>query len=427
MRRRGVYLVTLALVFSLLVLGVVGCAQPTPAGETKPAPTAEAKPAPTEAKPTAAATKPAPVATKPAAEAKPAAGGEVKLGALIPYTGIGAMTAKDIEQGIKFAIERAGGQTAGKKIALVTEDETDDPSIAVAKARKLVEQDKVVGVIGPLLAHNAAAVAAFLAPSGIPNINFGNIDGTESKDSFYAVGTGKGNAYPVGVYAYDELGAKTAAVLAMDYSMGEQSAVGFIDGFTSKGGKIVSRQKIPMGAADMAPFIEGIGKADLVAALLVNPSDMAFVRQYTQAGLKMPVVFISNSPQEEPVLAQMGDAVLGMYGASLYSPLIDTPFNKQFVQEYTAKYGGVPGGTTQAGYLATAMYLEAIKSTGGDTDKAKITQALLGIKNLENPGGLASVSPGRIVIQDLHIFKAIKIGSRYAWSVVKTIPQVQPR
>ena len=407
MRRHLSHLLAVVLTLSFVAIFVGGCAQPAPAGETKQAPAGEAKAA-------------------PAGEAKAAPKGEVRIGALIPYTGMGAAVGKMVEGGIQYVLEEANWEVAGKKIVLIKEDETDDPNNAVAKARKLVEQDKVDVILGPMLAHSGAAVGAYLAPLGIPHMIMGGADFGESKDTFYP-GSGRGDVAPSGPFAYEDLGAKTAAVLYADYLYGQELADGFAAGFTSKGGKVVSSQAVPVGTADMIPYLQAIRKTDLLAVFLVNPSDFAFVRQYQELGLKMPVLFISNAPQEEPLLAQMGDGVLGMYGLSWYSPQVDTPFNKTFVEKYKSKFGALPGIMTHTSYMGAALFLQAFKATGGDTDHAKVIEAMKGIKNLDTPNGPISMTAGRIAIKDEFVFKAVKIGDRYAWDPVKKYPAVQPK
>ena len=426
MSKTRFYSVTVALIVSLLVLSLAACSQPAPAGETKPAPTGETKPAETRA-PATAAPKPtaAPESKAAPAEAKPASG-EIKVGFILPYTGVAAASGKEMERGHLYYLDKFP-QMVGKKVVSIREDETDDPTIAIAKAKKLVEQDKVDVIVGTLLAHTAAAVEGYLAPLGVPHLALGWAEKPESKHTFYTIGTGRGNTFHTGVFAAEELKAKTAALLAMDYAMGVQCTDGFTAGFESKGGKVISKQRIPMGTADTAPFLEGIKDADVVGVFLTQPTDLAFVRQYSEAGLKKPVIFISTGPQEEPILAQMGDNVLGMYGGGLYGLFEDRPEAKQFVDEYKAKTGVYPTGTAYSNYLTMAILGEAVKATGGDTDKTKLTQALLNIKDLKLPGGSVSITAGRMGSNEGRATKVVKSGSRYYFDTVKIYPKVEPR
>jgi len=356
----------------------------------------------------------------------PAQQGEIKIGVIIPYTGVAAAASKSIEQGIELAVQDAGGAINGRQIVLVKEDETDDPQVAVTKARKLVEQDGVAAVLGPQLAHTAAAVGGYLAPSGVPHIGLA-VAGGAASDYTFAPGSGAGDAYPTGEWAYDQLGARKAAIMFMDYLFGQQLRDGFKAAFTAEGGSVASEQPIPFGTSDMSPFLENVGDADLIAVFLTAPADMAFVRQYRELGLSQKVLFISNAPQEEPLLAQMGDNAVGMYGSSYYSPEIQSDANRAFVEKYRAAYNAYPGAASQVAYLGATMYLAALKATNGDTSGEKITQALLNLKDLTNPGGTVSMGPGRIAIHDQWIFEVGRVGDRYAWVPVTSIPAVQPR
>ena len=74
---------------------------------------------------------------------------ELRIGALVPQTGIAASVGPEVISGIEFVLSEAGYSVNGKKISLVIEDESDSPATAVTRARKLVEEDKVDVVIGP--------------------------------------------------------------------------------------------------------------------------------------------------------------------------------------------------------------------------------------------------------------------------------------
>jgi branched-chain amino acid transport system substrate-binding protein len=364
----------------------------------------------------------APATPAPTATPQP----DIKVGILIPYTGIGAAVAQALEPGYEFAFAEINYEIAGRKVVLIKEDETDDPNAAVQKARKLVEEDKVDVVLGPLLAHTAAAVSGYLTPTGVPHIVVGASDAATSPHTFYP-GSGHGDSYVTGVFAAEDLKATRAAIIYMDYLFGQQSRDGFKSGFTDNGGTVISEQPVPFGAADMAPFLEGIQDADVVAVLLTNPSDFAFVRQYRQAGLTMPVIFISNAPQEAPLLAQMGDDVVGMYGSSWYSPMIDSATNKAFVEKFSAQYGFPPGIATHTAYMAALMFIKAAQASKGDTSHDAINNALVTITDLDNPAGKITLGPSRVATHDQFIFQVGKAGDFYVWNVVKQYEAVAPR
>lgn len=369
-----------------------------------------------------------PFALVGAEQAQAASTEPIKIGCLVPYTGAAAGEAKPIERGIQFALDEVGWQIAGRKITLIKEDQGQDPTAAVSKARKLVEQDKVDVILGPILAHTGVAVDAYLGPLRVPHVAFEASDEPKSNTRFLPTGTNRGNAYPSGLFAYDELGARKAVIIHQDFLFGLQVKDGFAGSFTRKGGSILSVQKVPLGTVDMAPYIAGLGNPDVICALLLTPSDVAFVRQYREFGVKAPIIFGSKRPQgEDDKLAQLGDNALGMYGFTVYSSLIDTPDNKQYVQKYKAKFGVFPGdAATSGGYYSITLFLQALRNMKGAITRDKITEALVGIKEFKTPVG-TTVMQNRVGVNDVYAFKLVKIENTLNWQVVKKYPQVEPR
>ena len=350
--------------------------------------------------------------------------GDIKIGALIPYTGMGNMVAKDMERSFELGLDELGWKIAGRKVILIKEDETDDPAIAVAKARKLVEEDKVVMILGPLLAHTSAAVAGYLARLKIVNFTNAMTEKTRSDDSFYVTGSGASGAYPAGLYAYGEMGARTAALMDMDYIMGAFMEKGFTIGFEERGGKVVSKQRIPMGTADMAPFIEAIPpNVNILGLFLIAPSDIAFVRQYQQYGLKIPVIFTVCQPQSEEILAQMGDRAIGMFGNNPSSIYVDNPMMKQWGAKWKAKYGKITGGAMYPTGLV--MYAKAVEASKGDTSYDKLVPILKNLQ-IEVPTGTFKFTDGRMAVQDYYILQVVKEGDRYYWKPIKKYLQIPP-
>ncbi len=351
---------------------------------------------------------------------------ELRIGALVPHTGIAASVGPEVMRGIEYVLKEAGYAVDGVAVVLIDEDEGDNPANAVMRVRKLVEEDGVDVVIGPMLAHTSAAVAPYLQSQGVPHLPWGMADSSSSPHSVYTAGTGKGNGHVAGEFAATELAAKKAAILVMDYALGHQMRDGFRDGFEASGGSVVSTQLLPLGASDLAPYFEGIGEADVLAVLMVNPTDFAFVRQYHEFGLTQPVVFISAQPQEEPLLTQMGEDVVGMYGVTMYAPAIDTAENQAFVKRFREHFDRDPGiATVHAGVWTTAMVLEAARESGS-TDRRALSAALQGISGFDTPAGALSITADRMGVHDVFAFRAEAHQDGVRWNVVKRYPAVKP-
>ena len=116
--------------------------------------------------PTTPTPTPIPTPTPTPAELPP-----IKIGALIAFTGPDP-NVPATDKGIKLKLDEVGWEVAGRKIELVTEDDAFDATLAVDKAKKLVEMDKVQVIIGPVFQPCAVAVASYLASSRIPELTF---------------------------------------------------------------------------------------------------------------------------------------------------------------------------------------------------------------------------------------------------------------
>lgn len=352
----------------------------------------------------------------------------VKIGLLRAFTGMVSDWGEETGQGVRIGLDEIGWEIAGRKVILIEEDAGDTPDVAVSKAKKLVEEDKVDVVIGPMLIHSTKAVEAYLKPLGVVHISTGPLWGLESDHSFYTqYGSGKGNAYPNGLWCYDKLGARTAALMYMDYLFGYQNRDGFTQAFVERGGTIIYDAPIPLGTAEMAPYLVAAAgkKPDVLVVFLLSPSVEAFLRQYHEYGLTVPVFMMGTVPRETTI-QELGDKIAGMKGADPYTAEIDTPENKEFVSRVKAKYGCYPGDGHTIGYLPVIMYANAVEALGGDTDAEKVTEKLLSVGTCHTPVGILTYKEGlRAPYIDIYILEAVK-KDRWCWDVIDVYRQVTP-
>jgi branched-chain amino acid transport system substrate-binding protein len=245
----------------------------------------------------------------------------------------------------------------------------------------------------------------------------------EKKLAFYPAGTVTAAAMVSGIFAYEELGARKAALIYQGFNYGQEIKEAFKAAFTAKGGTIVSDQSVQFGTMDMAPFLMNIGNVDVICVLLVAPSDTSFIRQYREFNIKKSVIFGEHWPQGEAdfLNKQAGDAILGMYGQASWSPLIDTPANKKLVQTLQAANNGIlPGiNTVRCGYMTTSMLLQALQTIKGDINRNSIMAALTGMKSYKSPIGDIPMKD-RKGSPDIYISQAVRVdANNITWKPVK--------
>ena len=355
----------------------------------------------------------------PAQSAEP-----VKVGAILDITGPVAFMGQMIQNGIKLRFDEAGGKVAGRPLQLITEDGASDLNLTNSEAHKLVEKDKVNIMIGPLNHDFMIALEPYLAENKIPEIYISQAaPEIEAKDKWFFAPPGvvAQCGYYTGQYAA-ELGYKTASVLGADFVTGYQWIGAFGQGFEGKGGKVTTHAGwAPIGTIDYAPYLANLGKSDVVAAWTV-PSKF-LVKQYNEFGMgkKMPFILIYTNEVPEADLVELGNAGVGLVGASLYTPRIDIPANQKFVAAFQKKYGHDPCEWDVIGYDAASVAVAALEATGGDTAPEKLRDAIQNVK-ITLPTGPFSFSPSRYGIRTIYMLKAEMVKGKAQWQIVRKYP-----
>jgi branched-chain amino acid transport system substrate-binding protein len=228
----------------------------------------------------------------------------------------------------------------------------------------------------------------------------------------YRASFGNGQyTYPLGIYAYQNMG-KTAVVLAPDYAAGHEATAGFTAGFTKAGGKVLKEIYSTLGqTTDYAPYLTQVqdAKPEMTYAFYSGVDTINWIKQYDQFGLKKTMPLAGSFAIDNNSLAQMGDAAEGVVYGSTWAITLDTPANKKFIADYSAKFNKTVGATVCFGYDAAQMVAAALNKTKGDTsDKVALAAAIEGIK-LEGPRGAIEVNAKNHGL----------VQSIYNWQIVK--------
>ena len=349
----------------------------------------------------------------------------IKIGTILPYTWEDPAVPQ-IDKGLKMKLDEVGWKVAGRTIEFIREDDAGNAVKSVEKAKKLVEANKVCAIFGPILANCALAVAKYTTTSKTAQFTIvelpyaGNKMG--GKNLFSINGTQQGITKNIGDYAFDVAGYRTATVMHQDFVAGEELAKGFIDAFEAKGGKIIQRQRVPVGTMDYAPYVTAIQKADVIVCWLLPQETLRLLPVYFNSGLNMPFIQLHGSFPEE-MLQQVGDKTLGIVSVIRWCRFDENPVNKQFVDAFTAKYGEAPIFSTVSAYEQMSFLLEGLKATNGDTTPEVLNNAIRKIK-LSLPSGITSFNEEGIAIGDHNIVRVEKVGEKVVWKPIKKFSQV---
>ncbi|MEO1193171.1 MAG: ABC transporter substrate-binding protein [Pseudomonadota bacterium] len=356
---------------------------------------------------------------------------EFKIGILLPFSGVYAGLGDHIEKGFQLGMEHYGEMLGDNTITLFREDTEAKPAIGLAKARKLVLQDRVDAMVGIVSSAVLGAVRDFAEGSKVPIIvaNAGNNDMTGERCSPYIMRVSFSNAQmnrPMGDYMADK-GIKRVHVMAPDYAAGHQMMNAFRETFEAKGGEIVGETFTPLhGTKDYAPFISAAqaNNPDAIYVFYAGGAAIAFVKQYHDFGVKEDIPLYGAGFLTSPAYVQVqGEAADGITVGLHYVPSIDTPENKRFQDAYQAAHGRTGSEFAVAGYDAARLVIEAIAKSGGDKeafDKA------LGSISFDGPRGPLRLDPAtNNVVQNIYIFENQFKDGQVEQVVLDTIPNVQ--
>lgn len=319
----------------------------------------------------------------------------------------------------------------GHPIEVIIEDTTGVASVAVTKARKLVEKDGVDLLVGPLTGAEGYAVGEFARTNKVIDFVTAGSDALTKWDkSDYVLRnwvSSSGPSHPFADYAYKKLGWKTVALIGSDYAYPHEGVGGFHYRFEDLGGKVVKRVWTPPGAPDFGPYLPQLPKdVDGIFAVLAGGDAIRFVEAYATYGFKGKVPLAGHwNVTDEGILDAQGDNAIDIITTGHYAATADTPENKEFVKKYKAAYGGRMPSMPSEGLYSVAQSIEAMLKIVGDAykDPLKFAAAFRKMK-IVSPRGTITVDEYNMVIQPTYIRKVEKVGGKLQNTAIDMIPNV---
>ncbi len=348
----------------------------------------------------------------------------IKIGLIADFTGPLTEHGISAKQGAVLAMEQVNYKFDGRPLELIIEDEASDPAVALDKARKLVETDKVAMMLATIHGGCAGAIAGYVARVKVPQVTYwygiANAVMMKAPWSWTYYGTLSQVTYPTGAYAYEKLGYRTLATIGTDYIAGREFIGGAVDAFQERGGKIVQQQWVPLGTKDISPYITVLEKADALLSWFMGVTVIPGLKQLREYKVDMPIIMPQSGHSTHPkIMAQMGDTCLGVITSCAYAWTIDTPENKKFVDAYQKRWGELPGGLAYGGYSTVQVALAALKKTGGDTSPDALAKAF---NTIEVPGILGTFRIGEehVGVSNYVTYNHVKVGDQIVPKVLAT-------
>jgi branched-chain amino acid transport system substrate-binding protein len=357
----------------------------------------------------------------------------VKIGALLPESGVYASLGKNLSQGMELYFESINWEVEGKKIEIIKEDSEADPQVSLRKTRKLIDQDNIDILTGTVSTAVAYAIRDEVDSKEVPFLtsHAGGNDLTRSKRSDYIWRSSFsswqiGNA--MGEWAYENVG-KKIYITAADYAFGREVSAAFKEAYTAAGGEIVGEVYPPLENNDYSSYlttISGSG-ADAVYGFFAGSDAVRFVQQYEQYGLKdkMPLIG-SGWLVSEDLRPTMGNAPDGIKTSIFWDYSLQTEENKAFISAYEDKFGERPTIESLEGYDAARVIAEAVKALKGDvSDSKKVVEAISNVSFTSPRGPIEFDKETHHVIQNMYITNTKLVNEKTENEVIHTIEKVK--
>jgi ABC-type branched-chain amino acid transport systems, periplasmic component len=345
------------------------------------------------------------------AEPEPQADGEktgetLKIGVVSPMSGPGATAGKYITNGVKLIEEKLkaeGGLLVGDTrypIEFVYEDNEAKEETTTNVYQKLINQDKVIAIVGPDMSKAILAAGPIAQSAGVVAVGTFTTNEAVTQVGDYIfracfIDPFQGRA--AAKYAWDA-GYKTAAVIynnADAYSKGLYE--NFELAFTELGGKVVEVQAY--SGSDIKDYNVQLTKIKAANPEVVFIPNMFTeiplqVRQARELGITAP--FVGGDSMDAPEVAQLAgfENIAGTAYVSAFSPDNPDPVAQEFVKAFNDAYGMNPNSNAVLAYEATLMILESIKNAA-TIDRKGIRDAMASLKDLHLPSGTITVGPDR--------------------------------
>ncbi|MBG9946159.1 substrate-binding domain-containing protein [Brevibacillus formosus] len=320
-------------------------------------------------------------------------GNTIKVGVLVSLTGplesYGKQTARGFELGLDYATE-GKREIAGKKIEFVVEDTETKPDVAVQKATKLLETDKVDFLVGSSSSGDTLAVLPLAEEyKKIMVVEPAVADSITGKNwNRYIFRTGRNSSQDAvaGAAAIASKGTKIAT-MAQDSAYGREGIEAFKTAAEKLGAVIIEEQYVDTNTTDFTANIQKIISARPDYVFITWAGSNSPWKQLQDMQVQQKGIKVSTGAPDIAALKTM-EAMIGMEGFSVYyHSLPKTEMNDWLIDEHKKRFQGeIPDLFTAGGMTAAVAIVEALKKTNADTDSEKLIAAMEGM-TFDTPKG----------------------------------------
>ncbi|WP_017524027.1 ABC transporter substrate-binding protein [Pusillimonas noertemannii] len=315
---------------------------------------------------------------------------------------------EDQRDAFKLAIDQEGGKLGGVPVEMVLEDDGLKPATGKQSAEKMLQEgiqlftginfSNVLMAAAPtILKKDAFYVSLNAGPSVFA--------GKRCDKNYFVASFENTSLHAAAGQAANEQGIKNIVLLAPNYQAGRDALEGFKRLYK---GKVMAEIYTKLDQSDFSVELARVRDLAPDAIYQFHPggAGINFAKQYANSGLSKKVpMFLPVFSMDLRMIQATGNAAEGVYSTALWSPLLDVPESKQFVEDFKKAYGRVPTHYAALAYDTALLIASALKAVDGDLNRADEFRAALQKADFKSVRGNFAFDTNHHPIQDYYLTK----------------------
>ena len=338
----------------------------------------------------------------------------IRIGVVTPLSGTYAGIGQQVKWGLDLAARQinAAGGVAGRPLELIYEDEEANPAVAVQKAEKLFQVNKVDFLTGTVNSGSTLAVGQLAERNNrliATTVSFADsITGDKCSPNVFRVNARAGmQSAALADWLSSTRPNANVFYLGPDYEMGRSTVAAFKQAAEAKGAKSVGEVFAPLDNKDYSPFF-GQMRSARPAVIYTSVAGNDTVRLFSQMaefGINRNVQVVGASgtvtSQNLPAIGKAADGFVTGVG---YATGIDSPENRKFVAEFEAANKAKPDLYGADSYGVLFFYKAAVEKAGS-TDTDKVRAAMRGLQWATPQGAKTMRAGDHQAMQDMYAMR----------------------
>ena len=337
--------------------------------------------------------------------------GPIKVGYYGDLSGRTSNFGQSTKNGVMMAadeINKAGGIN-GRQIQILSEDDEGRPEKAATVVTKLIDQDKVIALLGEVASGNSLAAAPKAQAAKVPMISPSSTNPAVTQVGDYIfrvcfIDPFQGEV--MAKFAANTLHAKKAAIMEDFNSPYSRGLTEFFESsFKKLGGQVITKQSYTQGDRDYKGQLTSIRSAnpDVIYVPGYYGEVGVIAKQAKQLGINVPL--LGGDGWDAPQLFELGgEALNGDYISNHYSVEDPSPAIQKFVGDFKSRYNIKPDALAALGYDAMRVLADAIKRAG-TTNGPKLRDAIAATKDFPGVTGVITINSERNAVKSAVVLK----------------------